>query len=76
LPEKASFDDIIFFAALEEVPTVLFEQLNEGGRLVVPLGEQLDEQPLTVFEKKNGRLFKTELGGVRFRILEIFVKEF
>jgi protein-L-isoaspartate(D-aspartate) O-methyltransferase len=71
LPDNAPFDAIVFFAAIEEVPTVIFEQLKEGGILVVPLGEQLEDQTLTVFEKKNGHLFKTELGKVRFRLLEI-----
>jgi protein-L-isoaspartate(D-aspartate) O-methyltransferase len=74
LPQKGSFDAIVFFAALEEVPFVLFEQLKEGGRLVVPLGGQLDEQTLTLFKKKKGLLFKTELGGVRFRILETYTE--
>lgn len=75
LPGKAPFDAIVFFAALEDVLSVLFEQLIEGGRLVVPLGKQIDNQTLTLFEKKNGRLYKTELGGVRFRILEPYAED-
>jgi len=72
LPEDAPFDAIIIFAALEEVPSVLFDQLKDGGRLAAPIGKQLDEQTLTVFVKQSGQIFKTELGGVRFRLLETY----
>lgn len=37
---KAPFDAILVTAAASQVPNALLEQLNEGGRLVIPVGEQ------------------------------------
>lgn len=39
-PEAAPFAAIVVCAAVEEVPEALLEQLAEGGRLVVPLGDR------------------------------------
>lgn len=64
------FDAIVCFAAMEEIPSSIFERLADGGRLVVPLGEEIDNQMLTMFEKINGTTYKAEVGGVRFRFLE------
>jgi protein-L-isoaspartate(D-aspartate) O-methyltransferase len=38
VPDRAPFDAIAVAAAAEEVPPALYEQLGEGGRLVVPVG--------------------------------------
>jgi protein-L-isoaspartate(D-aspartate) O-methyltransferase len=40
LPEKAPFAAIAVAAAAPEVPRTLYEQLDEGGRLVVPVGRR------------------------------------
>jgi protein-L-isoaspartate(D-aspartate) O-methyltransferase len=39
-PEAAPFDGILVTAAAREVPGALEEQLKDGGRLVVPLGDR------------------------------------
>lgn len=39
-PEKAPFDGIIATAAPREIPQELIDQLAEGGRLIIPVGEQ------------------------------------
>ncbi|MGD8718840.1 MAG: protein-L-isoaspartate(D-aspartate) O-methyltransferase [Candidatus Zixiibacteriota bacterium] len=39
-PEEAPFDAIIVTCAPDHVPPALLEQLDEGGRLVLPLGGQ------------------------------------
>ena len=49
LPEFAPFDGIIVTCAASEVPLKLKEQLVVGGRLVIPVGEKLQE--MTVIEK-------------------------
>ncbi len=39
LPAFAPFDRIIVTAAAPQIPTALLEQLNEGGKLVIPVGQ-------------------------------------
>jgi len=40
---KAPFDAIIVSAAAENIPQALLEQLNKGGRLVIPVGQATQE---------------------------------
>jgi len=51
-PEEAPFDAIIVTAGAPNVPQTLIEQLGEGGRLVIPVGDSAS-QTLTVVEKKG-----------------------
>lgn len=37
---KGPFDAIIVTAAASQIPAKLYEQLNDGGRLIIPVGEQ------------------------------------
>jgi len=63
-PEEAPFDAIMVTAAPKEIPRPLLEQLAEGGRLVIPVGDY--RQELMVVEKKNGKIEKREVISVRF----------
>ena len=63
-PEAAPFDAIIITCAPPEVPPPLIEQLAEGGRLIVPVGDNF--QVLTLFKKVDGKLEKTDIAPVRF----------
>jgi protein-L-isoaspartate(D-aspartate) O-methyltransferase len=65
VPEEAPFDRIIVTAAAPEVPPPLFEQLAEGGIMVIPLGGRW-EQDLVRVRKEGGRPKKDFLGGCRF----------
>jgi protein-L-isoaspartate(D-aspartate) O-methyltransferase len=47
VPAHASYDAIAVAAAAPELPRTLYEQLAEGGRIVVPVGSR-DEQRLQV----------------------------
>ncbi len=53
--EHAPFDKIIVTCSPENVPRALFEQLREGGTIVVPLGERY-QQTLYRLTKRDGRL--------------------
>jgi protein-L-isoaspartate(D-aspartate) O-methyltransferase len=53
-PEAAPFDGIIVTCAARRVPAALFEQLAEGGRLVIPLGDRSDVQRLVRVRKIEG----------------------
>jgi len=57
LPDKAPFDRIIVTAAAPEVPPPLLEQLADGGRLVIPVGD-LYLQQLVIIEKHGNKLTK------------------
>jgi len=65
-PEKAPFDAIIVTAAAPEWPRTLISQLAEGGRMVIPVGEQDWNQTLWLLTKLDGNLVKDSLGPVRF----------
>jgi protein-L-isoaspartate(D-aspartate) O-methyltransferase len=57
--EKAPFDAVIVTCAPEKVPGALIEQLNEGGRMIIPVGRSGGVQKLVRAVKKGG-VFKTE----------------
>ncbi len=61
----APFDAILVGAAAPEVPDAYIEQLAEGGRLLIPLGER-DEQMLHLFTKKGENLTRQDIAPVRF----------
>ncbi len=64
-PEEAPFDAILVTCAPTKVPRPLEEQLKEGGRMVIPVGESW-VQELVVLTKRNGRLERREIIPVRF----------
>lgn len=43
-PEKAPFDGIVVSAAAPRIPPPLLEQLAEGGRLVIPVGDERQQE--------------------------------
>ncbi|MFO7616829.1 MAG: protein-L-isoaspartate(D-aspartate) O-methyltransferase [Bacteroidales bacterium] len=65
-PEHAPFDAIIVTAAPERVPQPLFEQLREGGRMVIPVGRQFGDQELLLIEKRDGKMASKKIIPVRF----------
>lgn len=65
-PEEAPFDAIIVTCAVPQVPPPLLEQLGEGGRLVVPLGDSRTYQTLTVIIKQDGKPRVRQVLDVRF----------
>lgn len=65
LPEKSPFDRIIVPAAAPDVPSSLFEQLVEGGRMILPVGTP-EMQELLLVGKLNGLPTTQQLEGCRF----------
>jgi protein-L-isoaspartate(D-aspartate) O-methyltransferase len=71
--EHAPFDRILVTAAAEEPPAALIEQLEPGGRMVIPIGGDQVQQ-LSVVEKGAAGEVKTrEIMPVRFTELEVAV---
>jgi len=64
--EEAPFDAIIITCASPQVPPRLFEQLKEGGRIILPLGNPLTSQTLTIITKVNGKPVTKRIMAVRF----------
>ncbi len=64
-PDEAPFDRIVVTAGGPAVPPPLFEQLSEGGRMVMPVGSE-DSQQLQVVDKVAGEAKVTEDSGCVF----------
>jgi len=65
LPEYAPFDAIVVSAAAERIPVPLFEQLREGGCMIIPVGSH-EAQELQLVRKREGKPLITLLDGCRF----------
>jgi protein-L-isoaspartate(D-aspartate) O-methyltransferase len=65
LSERAPFDAIVVSAAAPQIPPPLFEQLREGGRMVIPVGPA-HAQELQLVRKQAGQPVVTNLEGCRF----------
>ena len=65
LPGEPRFNGIIVGAGAPKLPTELVEQLEIGGRLVVPVGSRQEQQLIKVVRTHDGFSVDT-LGGCRF----------
>lgn len=63
--EHAPFDKIIVTCSPEKVPQPLIDQLAEGGRMIIPVGERY-QQSLYLFRKVNGELVSEALRPTLF----------
>jgi len=64
-PDEAPFDRILVTAGGPAVPPPLFQQLAEGGRMVLPLGDEAN-QTLTVVDKVGGEMRTRTHGECKF----------
>ena len=67
-PAEAPYDAILVTAAAPAIPPPLLEQLAEGGRLVIPVGAE-DQQELLRIVKHRGGLAQKSLYACRFVLL-------
>lgn len=63
-PEEAPFDAIIGTCAPEEVPSMLIDQLAEGGRMMLPIGDWI--QQLVFLRRQAGEIIQEKDLSVRF----------
>lgn len=63
--EYAPYDGILVGAGAPGVPQPLLDQLAEGGRLIVPVGDR-DEQKLIIARRRNGKIETQEGAPMRF----------
>ena len=64
-PEQAPFDAIIVTAASPEFPNPLKDQLADGGRLVIPIGNE-ENQKLFLIQRKNDHVETSIITECRF----------
>jgi protein-L-isoaspartate(D-aspartate) O-methyltransferase len=66
-PDAAPFDRVVVTAAAPDVPPALVAQLAPGGRMILPVGPELDVQMLRIVERGNdGQTIEVDLLPVRF----------
>jgi protein-L-isoaspartate(D-aspartate) O-methyltransferase len=63
--EYSPFDAILVTAGSPTIPTPLVEQLADGGRLLIPLGDR-DEQTLTLITRRGTELDRRDIAPARF----------
>ncbi|MFH1481642.1 MAG: protein-L-isoaspartate(D-aspartate) O-methyltransferase, partial [Pseudomonadota bacterium] len=63
--EYEPFDAIMVTAGAPKTPQPLLNQLAEGGRLIIPVGDKFNQELIKVVKEKD-RFKETNLGGCRF----------
>ena len=63
--EYEPYDAIMVTAGAPKTPQPLLDQLAEGGRLVIPVGNKFSQELIKV-TKKKGTFIQKNLGGCRF----------
>jgi protein-L-isoaspartate(D-aspartate) O-methyltransferase len=64
-PDESPFDAIIVTAGAPKIPEPLIAQLANGGRMVVPVGDQHSQELVKVYKDEKG-IRQSNLGGCRF----------
>ncbi|MEE8596479.1 protein-L-isoaspartate(D-aspartate) O-methyltransferase [candidate division WOR-3 bacterium] len=64
-PDYAPYTGIMVTAGAPEIPNTLINQLDENGRLVIPVGDEYS-QILNLVKKHKGRIYRKEFFGCTF----------
>ncbi len=63
-PEHAPFDAVIVTCAPDKIPQPLIDQLADGGRMIIPVG--IDVQELVLVKKSGEKITRKSVAPVRF----------
>jgi len=63
--DEGPFDAIIVTAGAPDIPYPLVSQLAQGGRMVIPVGDQHSQELVKLYKDEKG-IHRTDLGGCRF----------
>ncbi len=63
--DESPFDGVIVTAGAPQIPDILIDQLGDGGRMVVPVGNQHTQELIKIF-RDDQNIRQTNLGGCRF----------
>jgi protein-L-isoaspartate(D-aspartate) O-methyltransferase len=64
--EKAPFQAVTVTCAPEEIPRALIDQISDGGKMIIPVGEKKGIQKLILLQKDKGLIRKKEVMDVLF----------
>ncbi len=64
-PDYAPYTGIMVTAGAPEIPNTLINQLDENGRLVIPVGDEYS-QILNLVKNHKGRIYRKEFFGCTF----------
>ena len=67
LPAEGPFDRIVVWAAFDNLPRFLLDQLSSGGIVIAPIGPEEGEQVLAKLTKVGSRFEREEIGMVRLQ---------
>ena len=64
--EHAPYDGIIVTAGAPRPPKALLDQLGKGGRLVIPVGDEVSQTLMVYIRQDDGQFETEDRGGCRF----------
>lgn len=66
LPLKAPFDKIIVTAGADSIPSTLVDQLADGGKMVIPIGGEVDQELIVLDKSLDGQITQHSAGKCEF----------
>jgi protein-L-isoaspartate(D-aspartate) O-methyltransferase len=63
---EAPFDAILVTAGAPDIPQHLIDQLQSGGRLVIPVGDRFEQEIVRIIKGEDGSVTRDNFGNCRF----------